>query len=400
MGVGLEREWSGHASGPGARFAGLRTFLLLGMLGGGSGLMMALGQPVAGAVLAGAGGLFAIVAYAMAVRRPDADLDGTTEAAAFVVIALGVLAGAGWIALAAGAGAVTVLALSEKSRLHWMVSKVEEHELRAALQFAVLALVVLPLLPTGPYLGDLAIRPRTLWALVLVFSGLNFAGYVARKAIGAERGYGVAGALGGLVSSTAVSLTFSRHSRVEPGMSLPLSRGTLAACTVMVVRVGVLTAALAPPVAIALVPFLLPAAAIGAVVVALEWRKEHAVAGASENSTSNPLRLWSAIKMAALFQAGMIAVALVTRWLGEAALYVTGALLGITDVDALTVSMTLGAAQVAPELAARVIAVGVIADTVFKLGLGVWLGAPEYRRSIALPLSLMCAGCGLALWLL
>ncbi len=187
LGVGLEREWSGHASGPDARFAGLRTFLLMGLLGGSAGLLIMLGNPLAAAVIAVGGVLFGVAAYAMAVRRTDSSLDGTTEAAALVVVALGVLAGVGWLALAAGAAAVVVLALREKSRMHWLVGQMEEHELRAAFQFAVLALVVLPLLPVGPYLGDMAIRPRLLWSLVLVFSGLNFAGYIARRVIGPAR---------------------------------------------------------------------------------------------------------------------------------------------------------------------------------------------------------------------
>ena len=89
LGVGLEREWSGHASGPGARFAGLRTFLILGLLGGCAGLLIALGFDVAGGLLAFGGVAFAAIAYAMAVRRPTVDLDGTTEAAALVVVALG-----------------------------------------------------------------------------------------------------------------------------------------------------------------------------------------------------------------------------------------------------------------------------------------------------------------------
>src|SRR5689334_4606937 len=112
LGVGLEREWSGHASGPRARFAGLRTFMLLGLLGGAAGVLVAQSFRAAAAALILAGAALTVSAYVMAVRRLDAELDGTTEAAALIVIALGALAGVGRIALAAGAGSLVVLALS------------------------------------------------------------------------------------------------------------------------------------------------------------------------------------------------------------------------------------------------------------------------------------------------
>jgi uncharacterized membrane protein (DUF4010 family) len=212
LAAGFEREWSGHASGPNARFAGLRTFVLLGLIGGIAGALAAGMQPVLGAAIAGVGGLLCVGAYVMAVRRSAEQTDGTTEAAALTVIALGALAGYGWSGTAAGAGAIVVLMLSEKARLHWLVQRLSEPELRAGLQFAVLAVVVLPLLPEGPLLGPMALQPRSLWMVVLLFSALNFAGFVARRIVGASRGLGITGALGGLVSSTAMTLGFSRQS--------------------------------------------------------------------------------------------------------------------------------------------------------------------------------------------
>lgn len=400
LAVGLEREWSGHASGPDARFAGLRTFLILGLTGGFGGVLFALGLPAAGVVVTGGAVAFGVVAYVMAARRDGADLDGTTEAVAVLVVALGTIAGLGWLVVAAGAGSLAVLALSEKTRLHSFVGRVEERELRAALQFAVLALVVLPLLPTGPYLGDVQLRPRLLWSLVLVFSGLNFIGYVARRAVGPKRGYGATGLLGGLVSSTAVTLTFSRQSREEPDLSASLARGVLGACTVMVVRVGVLTTALAPAVALELWPMLLPAAIAGIGFVIAAWRSEPDGADAVERAVSNPLRLWSAIKLATLFQGGMTAVALVSAYAGDAGLYVTGVVLGITDVDALTVSMTRAQAGVLPAIAAKVIATGVVADTMLKLGMTLALGSPQFRRNASPGLAALSVATVIGLWFL
>ena len=165
LAVGTEREWSGPRSGPHRRFAGLRTFLLFGILGGVSGLLIADDNVIAGCVLLAAGGAFNLIAYAMTVRRPHQPLDGTTEAAALVVLALGVLAALGQLALASGSTAVVVYALGEKERLHTLVGRIGKFEMHAALEFLVLALAVLPILPAGPFPGFFGIRPRLLWGI-------------------------------------------------------------------------------------------------------------------------------------------------------------------------------------------------------------------------------------------
>src|SRR5262249_32299256 len=147
-------------------------------------------------------------------------------------------------------------------------------ELRAGLQFAVLAVVVLPLLPTGPLFGVLAIKPRALWMVVLLFSALNFAGFMARRIVGASRGFGIAGALGGAISSTAVTLNFSRESRSQTSLGVALAQGVLAACTVMIPRVLIVSTVLSPPVALALLPLLVPAFLAGVGAIALGWRSD------------------------------------------------------------------------------------------------------------------------------
>nr|MCU0618141.1 DUF4010 domain-containing protein [Gemmatimonadaceae bacterium] len=237
LAVGVEREWSGHTRGPDARFAGVRTFSLLGGLGGVAGHLLGLGERAIAVTLLAAAGALVVTAFVVAMRRPGVTADSTTEVAALVVLALGVLAGLGERELAGGGAALVVFALAEKSRVQRWLALVDEGELRAALQFAVLALVILPLLPGGAYGPYGAFRPRELWVVVLLFSGLNFLGYIARRVVGVERGYSVTGLLGGLVSSTAVTLHFSRQSRVEPQHAAALGVGVVAACTVLVPRV-------------------------------------------------------------------------------------------------------------------------------------------------------------------
>lgn len=202
LAAGVEREWSGPPSGPARRFAGLRTFLMFGLLGGIAGTLLASNEGASAAALLIGGGGFIIAAYVMAVRRPEQPLDGTTEGAALVVLGLGVLSGLGYLGLAAGSIAVVVFALGEKERLHWLVSRIGQTEMHATMQFLVLALVILPLLPTGPYQHLLGIRPRALWSIVVLLSGLNFVGYLARRAVGPTRGYTLTGLLGGSEPAT------------------------------------------------------------------------------------------------------------------------------------------------------------------------------------------------------
>jgi uncharacterized membrane protein (DUF4010 family) len=145
--VGVERQWSGHAQGEAARFAGVRTFTLLGLLGGLAGWLWQAGFTLPATVLVAGAAALTVAAY---VARMRSDVDGTTEVAALVVIAAGVVAGAGIHRLASGVIAVTTLLLVEKSRLHAMVARLDDIGLRAAARFGVMALVVLPLLPEGP----------------------------------------------------------------------------------------------------------------------------------------------------------------------------------------------------------------------------------------------------------
>jgi len=398
LGVGTEREWSGHTRGPDGRFAGIRTFLLLGLLGGSAGLFLAQGHELLSAALLLGGAALSVAAYVVATRRTTASTDGTTEAAALTVVALAAMAGSGSLGLAAGAGSIVVLALSEKTRIHAMVARIGEVELHAALQFTVLALVVLPLLPVGPVLGPLAIRPRALWLIVLLFSALNFAGYLARRFIGVERGYGVTGALGGVVSSTAVTLSFSRTSAKQGEISLPLARGVIAACTVLVPRVLVVSALLNPAVSLALLPRLLPPFVVGLAIVLFAWRGDRATDTRTDSeSIESPLRLSNALKMTIAFQAAMSAITFVRGEFGSAGLYGTAALLGLTDVDALTASMSAPSAQLPAELAARILAFGVLINTIMKFGLAIILGRSRFRRMAAAGLGALIVASGAGL---
>ncbi|MDX2166563.1 MAG: DUF4010 domain-containing protein [Deltaproteobacteria bacterium] len=394
LAVGVERQWSGHASGAQARFAGLRTFTLLGGLAGISGWLWQTGQTLPAALLLAGGAALVIVAYAAVSRR---DVEATTEVAALVVLAAGFLAGSGALALASGSIAMTVLLLVEKSRLHGWARRLNDAELRAAARFAVMAVVVLPLLPEGPFGPFGGVRPRQLWALVLLFAGIGFAGYIARRLVGAERGVPLAGLLGGLVSSTQVTLAHARASRAEPGLAVPLACGALAACTVLYVRTLAAAAVLDAGLARALAPSLLAPFLCGLAASLLTLRRS-AAAGPQE-APKNPLQLRAALQMALLFQVVLLIAWGARQQFGAAGVFGTAALVGLTDVDAVTVSMArligdgLGAGD-----AARAVVLAIIANTLLKLGLAAVLGGGRFRLAVVAGLGAMTAALAFALF--
>ena len=397
LAVGTERQWSGHASGANARFAGLRTFTMMGLIAGLSGWWWTVG--LAGPAVVLLAGTVVIIALAY-FAGSRSDVDATTEIAALVVLAAGVTAGAGQTTVASGIIALTVLLLVEKSQLHRLVGRIGETELLAAARFAAMAAIVLPLLPTelGPFGPIGVIRPRQLWALVLFFSGLSFLGFLARRALGAHRGYAVAGVLGGLMSSTSVTLTFSRLSRTGKAEGLALASGVLGANVVLFPRVLLASAVLAPSLAAALWPALVAPVVIGLVLFVRGLRHQGATAGAGASGPGNLLEIRAALQMAVLFQLVLFGVAFAEAQFGAAGLYGSAAVLGLTDVDALTVSMAQRAAADTPAaIAATALTVGVLANTLVKTAIALVVGRGNFRWMATAGLGLLAVALSLSL---
>jgi uncharacterized membrane protein (DUF4010 family) len=402
LAVGIEREWSGHATGAQQRFAGVRTFLLLGLIGGLAGWLANGGLVVIAAILLSGAMILTTAAYVMAAQR-SGQIEGTTEVAALLVLGMGCVAGLGFPLVTSGVVSVVVLALAEKTRIHSAVERLGERELLAALQFAVLALVILPLLPAGPFGPYQSIRPRAIWAVVLLFSALNFAAYLLGRWLGAGRGYAVTGLVGGLVSSTAVTWQFSRRSHDEPGLGRGLAVGVLGACSVLPLRVGVLAGVLNSRVAVGLISLLLPVLVVGMVILLFAWRRRRSLeqeAGKQDDPPRTPLRLGNAIRMALAFQVVLILVPMVQHLWGRAGVLASAAILGLTDVDSLTFSMTrLADGPHAVELGSRAIAIGVLSNTVLKFALSVLIGRGDYRKFAGAGLIILGLASVVSLWL-
>jgi uncharacterized membrane protein (DUF4010 family) len=398
LAVGIEREWSARQGQAIQRFAGVRTFLLLGLVGG---LAAILARATSGGfgMLLLAGGL-ALVAVAYFATAHEGRVDATTEVAALVVLGAGVLAGYDQLAVASALAALTALVLVEKSVLHAWVERLRSEEIAAGARFAVLALVVLPLLPKGPFGPGFGVRPREIWLLVLIFSGLSFAGYVALRAAGPERGLGLAGLLGGLVSSTAVTLNFSRESRRQPDVGGALALGILAASTIMPLRVAVLAAILNRELAWRAAPLLAVPFVVGIALVALAWRGREG-GGTPAPPPGNPLRLVAALEMAVAFQVVLYAMEWMSDRLGNSGVLATAAVTGLADLDALTYSLSrLAGAGATVEVAARGLGVGVLANSALKLALALTFAVGRCRRLAGLGLAALGVATAAALLVL
>lgn len=393
--VGVERQRSGHATGPEARLGGIRTFTLLGTLAGIAGFLTEAGFAIAAALLVSGALALVVAGY---VRASKSDIDATTEVAALVVVGAGVLAGIGQLRLSAALTTITVLLLAEKPRLHGLVSSLDEPTMLAAARFAVMSVVILPLLPEGPFGAAPGIKPRDLWMLVLLFSGMSFVGFIAQRLSGAA-GYPLTGLLGGLVSSTSVTLTFARLSKSHLTQQATLATGAVAASTVLFLRVAVAVAVLDAALLPVLARYLAAPFVAGLVAVGLSWRSLRGDR-AEPDGVKNPLQLKNAIELALLFQVVLYAVYYVRQWVGDSGLMVTGFVLGLTDVDALTLSMTRSVATgIAIEMACRAILVGIIANSIMKAIIAFAIGARRFAWHAGAALAAMASAGAAALLL-
>ncbi len=238
--LGLERERTKRQTS----FAGVRTLGLLALSGGVAAFIdESLGRPWLALAVFAAEAALVVVAYRVTAERGE--LGVTTEVSALLAFLLGFLCVRGYVMTAAGLAVASGGVLALKDWLHRLSSRIEAADVEATLKFAIVSIIILPLVPDrtfGPAPLDV-INPFQIWLMVVLISGLNFASYLLVKIVGAEHGIGLTGLLGGLVSSTAVTLGFSQRSRAEPAQATPLALGILIAWTVMFVRVVVLVAA-------------------------------------------------------------------------------------------------------------------------------------------------------------
>lgn len=395
--IGLERGW--HTRKDDGIVTGLRSFALLGLLGGVGGLLTAAGggAPALAAILLGAAAVLVAGYWARAARAERAP-GMTTLIAAVLTVVLGAAATSGYPLEAAMAGVATVVLLGYKRMLHGWMRALSREEIHAALKLLAISVLVLPLLPNEGYGPWDALNPFKIWWMVVLIAGISFCGYFAMRIAGEERGALLTGLVAGLASSTALTLQFSRLAARRPEAADSLGAGILVACGTMFPRMAVVATVVHPPLLGALIP---AAAGMTLAVYAaaglLWWRIGRSGAPAEAPRLSNPLELTQALLFAALLTAILLAAKAVGLWFGEAGTLAVAALSGTNDVDAITLSLaSMSGTEIALGLAVQGIVLAGAVNSLVKAAMAGLIGGRGLALRVVPPLAL-AAGIGLAL---
>ena len=381
--IGLQREYAFRVKQQ-ELLAGERTFALMALVGS----LAAMIADIFDSSLAFLGviflvGIFTAIAYFIDAWRGQVGL--TTEIAILITVLIGALCYWDHLALAAALGIITTVLLSVKIETDRLVSVLTREDIFAALQFAVISLVILPVLPKESNLPPPfdVLSPFRIWLMVVFISGINFIGYFAIKFVGPERGIGLTGLLGGLVSSTGVTLGFSERSNRESSLAKPFSLAIMISWTVMfarvLVEVGVLN--------LELLQLVWPPIAAAGVVGLLYCVYLYLSQRTTEKDTlefSNPFDLVSAIKFGLLYAVILLIARTAQLYFGETGVYISSLVSGLADVDAITISLAQLSIEgtVSKVVAAQSIVIATIANTIAKGAIVIIGGAYLLKRAL------------------
>lgn len=378
--LGLERERSPAA------LAGVRTFALTAVLGTLSAL---LAERLASPWLVVAAWLAVAAAIINAYRvrgRAQADPGTTTEVALLLCFGLGVLCWLGERTLAVMLAIASVVLLHFKTELAGFARRFSAEEVRSILQFCVLSLVILPILPDRQYGPYAAFNPYRTWLMVVLISGVGLAGYLLLRSLGSQLGARIAGVLGGLVSSTATTMLHAREARAQGGAATFRATVVVLANLTVLARLALVGAIAAPSLARDLA-VLMGGGLLAGLLAAwplLRSGDEQVVLP----SGRNPTELRQALGFAALYSVVLLAAAWLTDIAGRGGLYLVALASGLTDVDAITLSSLQMYAQqtLSAQLALTAIVLALLANTAFKLTLAFSLGGAAFGRRVLPPM--------------
>lgn len=396
--VGLERQWDEQSRDPSARVvAGARTFVLWGLLGTLCAYFSERFHP-----LIFAAGLLAISIWTAAhiASRRSAGTGLTTSAGALMVYLVGGLSAFGEWRLAVMLTVTLLFLLVGKRRIHGLSRHFRKEDIRMALQFLAVSGVILPLVPDQAFGPFGAFNPHSVWLMVVIVSGLGFAGYIAVRSLGASRGIALTGLAGGLASSTATTLSMSRLSKERPETEADCALAVILACTVMLWRVAVLILAVSPELAIAFVPDMAAMSVPGIAFAAWHLLRERTAKHESAHFR-NPLSLGVALQFAALYAVVVFVAKAANALFGSAGVLAASFFSGLTDLDAiaLSVSNIFAGGGLTPRWAVACVVLAAVANSATKLGLAIGLGSPGLKKRVAALLGTTIAvGLGLFFW--
>ncbi|OIQ88084.1 MgtC family protein [mine drainage metagenome] len=371
--LGVERGWELRSVPEKTRIAGIRSFTLMGLLGGLWGLLGLEAGPLATAIAFLGFTALIVAAHVMRLRREPEEQGITTEVGEMVTFALGAVAAHGHLAVAAAGGVAALALLSFKRGLHAFVSSIDYVELVAAVRLLLISVVMLPLLPNQGYGPGQALNPYTLWWMVVMVAGISFVGYVAIKLMGAGVGALLTGFFGGFASSTALTLSFSRMGKAEPGLQPILAAGVCVASGSMFLRILLIVVVLAMPLARTLLLPMLVMALVSYAGAAGLWLRDKGAAsarGRGVGTLSNPFELGTALKFGLFLTVVMLASKMLQQQFGAHGVYVVASLAGLADVAAISVSLSnLSLHDLVLPVAAAGVCIAAFVNTLVKAGI-------------------------------
>ena len=390
--IGVERGWEEREAAEGARVAGVRTYGLIGLLGGGAALVSGqLGALVAGLAFIGVSGMM-IVVYVANLRTHD-DIGITSVVAALLAFVLGALAATGEVGIAAAAAVITTLLLSYKPQLHRWVGALEVQELRAGIKLLLISVVLLPVLPDRGFGPWDALNPYTIWWMVVLIAAISFVGYFAIKLGGPRRGAFFTGIFGGLASSTALTLHFSRTARRDATLAPALGMGILLACGTMFVRMLLVASIINPALTAPLFAPIGLMALLAFVPALWSWRTQPSDPGDTVSALRNPLELSTAVGFGVLLAVVLVLGQALRSRFGDAGLLALAAASGLADVDAITLSLSrLSEAGLAPGIAVHGIVLAGAVNSLIKGGIAFFIGGRRLGTRVVLPLATCALG--------
>lgn len=392
--VGLQRERAGSA------VAGIRTFPLITVLGTVCGLLFPVVGPAV--VVAGFGGVVAlvIVANILRARSTSGGSGATTEAAVLLMFVVGVYVPLGSTTIATAIGVGVAALLNAKDYLREFVARLGDRDVHAIMRFALMSFIILPLVPNRTF-GPLdVLNPYQIWLMVVLVVGMSLGGFLLYKFIKGRTGLVVSGILGGMISSTATAVSYSRRAAGAPEMAAPAAFVILVASSIMYARLITEVVVVSPRHVVEIGTPIVILGVVAVVVAALAWPRASVVQNGLPEQ-SNPTQIRGALIFGAIYAAVLLASAGARENLGTSGLFGVAAISGLTDMDAITISCArmADAGRITPTQAWQAVVVAVISNTIFKLGVIVVLGCPGLAKKISPLVGIKVLAATMVLWL-
>ena len=386
--IGLEREYARYKK-RGHDYAGIRTFPLIALFGALAAFFSDLVSPWIFFISILLMGVLILLAYVFSNKGKLPHIGATSEVAGFLTFFIGALSYYGEILLAIILTIAITIILYARSLLHQLAEHIQPKEMASVIKFLVITFIILPLLPNrwyGPY--DI-INPYLIWLMVVLISGIGFVGYIALKWFG-EKALSVTGVLGGLASSTAVTMQFARRSKKEAALSRALATGVILANGVMFLRVLLVTAvvnlALFWSLFLPLAGLILLTAIFGYVLLQ-KMKKNN-----GKMQLQSPLTLKPAIQFALLFAGILALVKIASVFFAAKGIYVLSFLAGSVELDAIVLSLSqLAKNGILQETAQKGVLLAVVGQLLVKSSLAYWLGGKAFRKLVVSSFALMAA---------